>query len=83
MDSEFAQVRERAAVDNMEVEAALVQLLEEVVGSAVERVVGLPQGLAVVGNNEVELVMAQELVQPTGDSRAEVRPGGCKRESYY
>ena len=67
----------------MEVEAALVQLLEEVVGSAVERVVGLPQGLAVVGNNEVELVTAQKLVQPAGDSRAEVRPGGCKKESYY
>ena len=70
MDSEFAQVRERVAVDNMEVEAALVQLLEEVVGSAVERVVGLPQGLAVVGNNEVVLVVAQELVQPAGDSMA-------------
>ena len=72
MDSEFAQVLEQAAVDNMEVEAALVQLLEGVVDSAVERVVGLPQGLAMAGNNEVELVMAQELVQPTGDSRAEV-----------
>ena len=43
---------------------------------------GLPQGLAVVGNNEVELVTAQKLVQPAGDSRAEVRPGGRKRESY-
>ena len=39
-------------MDNMEVEAALVQLLEGVVGSAVERVVGLPQGLAVACNNE-------------------------------
>ena len=72
MDSELAQVQERAAVDNMEVEAALVQLLGEVVGSAVERVVGWSQGLAVVGNNEVELVTAQKLVQPAGDSRAEV-----------
>ena len=75
-------MREWAAVDNMEVEAALVQLLEEVVGSAMERVVGLPQGLAVADNNEVELVVAQELVQPADDSRAEVRSGGRKRESY-
>ena len=42
MDSEFAQVRERAAVDNMEVEATLARLLEGVVDSAVERVAGLP-----------------------------------------
>ena len=82
MDSEFAQVRERAAVDNKEVEAALVQLLEGVVDSAVERVVGLPQGMAVADNNEVGLVVAQELVQPADDSRAEVRSGGGKRESY-
>ena len=65
-------MRERAAVDNMEVEAALVQLLEGVVDSAVERVVGLPQGLAVVDNNEVGIVAAQELVQPAGDSMAKV-----------
>ena len=80
---EFAQVREQAAVDSMGVEAALARLLEGVVDSAVERVVGFPQGLAVADNNEVELVTAQKLVQPAGDSRAEVRPGGCKRESYY
>ena len=72
MDSKVAQVREQAAVDNMSVEAALVQLLEGVVDIAVERVVGLPQGLAVAGNNEVELMTAQELVQPADDSRAEV-----------
>ena len=72
MDFEFAQVREQAAVDNMEVEAALARLLEGVVDSAVERVVGLPQGLAVADNNEVELVVEQELVQPADDSRAEV-----------
>ena len=41
---EFAQVREQAAVDSVGVEAALVRLLEGVVDSAVERVVGLPQG---------------------------------------
>ena len=35
------------------------------------------------GNNEVGLVTAQELVQPAGDSRDEVRPGGRKRESYF
>ena len=75
MDSESAQVRERAAVDNMEVETVLVQLLEGVVDSVVERFVGLPQGLAVADNNEVELVVAQELVQPAGGSMAEVRPG--------
>ena len=75
MDSEFAQVREQAAVDNMEVEAALARLLEGVVDSAVERVVGLPQGLAVADNKEVGIVAAQELVQSAGDSVAEVRPG--------
>ena len=41
---------------------------------------GLPHGLPVAGNNEVGIVTAQELVQPAGDSRAEVRPGGRKRE---
>ena len=82
MDSAFAQVWEQAAVDNMEAEAALARLLEGVVDSAVERVVGFPQGLAVADNNEVELVVAQELVQPTDDSRAEVRSRGCKREVY-
>ena len=75
MDFEFAQVREQAAVDSMGVEAALARLLEGVVDSAVERVVGLPQGLAVADNNEVGMVAAQELVQPAGDSMAEVRPG--------
>ena len=83
MDSEFAQVREQAAVDNMEVEVALAQLLEGVVDSAVERVVGLPQGLVVADNNEVGIVAAQELVQPAGDSMAEVRPGRGERESYF
>ena len=75
MESEFAQVREQAAVDNMEVEAALVQLLEGIVDIAVERVVGLPQGLAVADNNEVGIGAAQELMQPAGGSMAEVRPG--------
>ena len=60
-----------------------MQQPEGVADSAVERVVGLPQGLSMAGNKRVGLVMAQELVQPAGDSRAEVRPGGCKRESYY
>ena len=83
MDSEFAQVREQAAVDNMEVEATLARLLEGVVDSAVERVVGLPQGLAVADNNEVGIVAAQELVQPAGDIMGEVRPGRGKRESYF
>ena len=69
-------MQERAAVDNMEVEAALVQRLEGVVDSAMERVVGLPQRLAVADNNTFGLVAAQELVQPADDSRAEVRPGG-------
>ena len=82
MDFEFAQVREQATVDSREVEAALAQLLEGVVDSAVERVVGLPQGLAVADNNEVGLVVAQELVQPADDSRAEVRSGGRKLKSY-
>ena len=47
-----------------------------------ERVVGLPKGLAVAGNKRVGLVTAQELVQPAGDSRAEVPSGGHKWESY-
>ena len=42
--------------------------------SAVAWVVGLPQGRAVADNNEVGIVAAQELVQPAGDSMAEVRP---------
>ena len=64
-------------------EVAQGQQPEGVADSAVERVVGLLHGLSVVGNNEVGLMTAQELVQPTGDSKDEVRPGGCKRESYY
>ena len=64
-------------------EAAQGQQPEGVVDSAVEWVVGFPHELPVAGNNEVGLVTAQELVQPAGDSRAEVQPGGCKRESYY
>ena len=75
MGFEFAQVQEQAAVDNMGVEAALAQLLEGVADIAVEQVGGLPQGLAVADNNEVGIVAAQELVQPAGDSMAEVRPG--------
>ena len=51
-------MQEQAAVDNMEVEAALARLLEGVVDSAVERVVGLPQGLAVADNNEVGIAAA-------------------------
>ena len=43
---------------------------------------GLPQGLPVAGNKRVGLVKAQELVQPAGGSRAEVRPEGRKRESH-
>ena len=82
MDFESAQVRERAAANNKEVDTVLVQLLEGVVDSAVERFVGLPQGLAVADNNEVELVVAQALVQPADDSRAEVRSGGRKQKSY-
>ena len=39
---------------------------EGVANSVVEWVVGVPQGL----------------VQPAGDNRSEVRPGGRKRESY-
>ena len=66
----------------MEVEAALVRLLEGVVDIAVERVMGLPQGLAVADNNEVEIAAVQELVQPAGDSMAEVRPGRGKRKAY-
>ena len=42
----------------------------------------MPQGLAMAGSKRVGLVMAQELVHPAGDSRAEVRPGERKRESY-
>ena len=72
MGSEFAQVREQATVDNMGVEAALAQLLEGVVDIAVERVGGLPQGLAVADSNGVGVAVAQELVQPAGDSMAEV-----------
>ena len=53
MDFEFAQVQEQAVVDNMEVEAVLARILEGVVDSAVERVVGFSQGLAVADNNEV------------------------------
>ena len=34
-------------------------------------------------NNEVGIVAAQELVQPTGGSMAEVQPGRGKRESYF
>ena len=75
MDFEFAQVREQAAVDSREVEAARAQLLEGVVDRAVERVVGSPQGQAVADNNEVGIVAAQELVQPADGSMAEVRPG--------
>ena len=75
MDFEFAQVREQATVDSMGVEAALARLLEGVVGSAVERVAGLPQGLAMADNKEVGIVAAQELVQPADGSMAEVRPG--------
>ena len=40
---------------------------EGVADSAVERVVGVPQGL----------------VQPVGDSRTEVRQGGREQESHY
>ena len=60
-----------------------MQQPEGVAGSDVERVVGFPQGFPVMGNNEVGLVTAQELVQPAGDSKVEVRPEGRKRESYY
>ena len=59
-----------------------MQQLEGVADRAAERVVGLPQGLLVAGNKRVGLVKAQELVQPAGGSRAEVRPGGRKRESH-
>ena len=59
-----------------------MQQPEGVADSAVERVVGLPQGLPVMSNNEVGIVMAQELVQPADDSRAEVRSGGRKRKLY-
>ena len=43
-----------------------MQQLEGVVDSAVERVVGVPQGL----------------VQPADDSRTEVRQGGREQESH-
>ena len=66
----------------MYVEAVQVQQPEGVADSAVEWVVGLPQGLAVAGSKRVGLVTVQELVQPAGDSKAEVRSGGRKRESY-
>ena len=68
-------MREQAAVDSVGVEAALVWLLEGVVDSAVERVGGLPQGLAVAHSNAVGIGAAQELVQPAGGSMAEVRLG--------
>ena len=58
-----------------------MQQLEGVADRATERVVGFPQGLPVAGNKWVGLVKAQELVQPAGGSRVEVRPGGRKRES--
>ena len=63
-------------------EAAQGQQLEGVADRAAGQVVGLPQGLPVAGNKRVGLVKAQELVQPAGGSRAEVRPGGRKRESH-
>ena len=78
MGSKFAQVREQAAVDNMGVEAALARPLEGVVDIAVERVGGLPQGLAVADSTGVGVAAAQELVQPAGGSMAEVRPGRGK-----
>ena len=59
-----------------------MQQPEGVADSAVERVVGLPQGLAVAGSKWVGLVTAQELVQPAGDSRTEVRQGGREQESH-
>ena len=59
-----------------------MQQPEGVADNAVERVVGLLQRLAVAGSKRVGHVTAQELVQPAGDSKAEMRPGGCKRESY-
>ena len=59
-----------------------MQQPEGVADSAVERVVGLSQGLPVTGNNEVGLVTMQELLQPASDSRAEVRQGGRKQESH-
>ena len=59
-----------------------VQQLERVADRAAEQVVGLPQGLPVASNKRVGLVKAQELVQPAGGSRAEVRLGGRKPESH-
>ena len=59
-----------------------MQQLEGVVDGAVERVVGGSQGLPVADNKRVGLVKAQELVQPTGGSRAEVRPRGRRRDSH-
>ena len=49
-----------------------MQQPEGVADSAMERVVGWPQGLPVASNNEVGLVTVQELVQPAGDSKAEM-----------
>ena len=43
---------------------------------------GLLKMLPVAGNKRVGLVKVQELVQPAGGSRAEVRSGGRKRESH-
>ena len=59
-----------------------MQQPEGVADSAVERVVGLPQGLVVAGNRRVGLVNAQDLVQPAGGSKAEVRQGGREQESH-
>ena len=59
-----------------------MQQPEGVVDSALEQVVGLPQGLAMAGSKRVGLVTAQEMVQLAGDSKAEMRPGGRKWESY-
>ena len=59
-----------------------MQQPEGVADNAVERVVGLSQGLAMAGNKLVGPVNAQELVQPAGGSRAEVRPRGRKWESH-
>ena len=53
-----------------------MQQPEGVADRAAEQVVGLLQGLPVAGNKRVGLVKAQELVQPAGGSRAEVRLGG-------
>ena len=50
-----------------------MQQPEGVADSAVERVVGFPQGLDMAGSKRVGLVTVQELVQPVGDSMAEAR----------